>query len=426
MSIYEIEYSILDPTGNITALVESSEPADVSSGPVSGLLKDHSDHCGRSSLTNRQLYPVLASGLMKYHQDVEQVGFVNFASDTEQCSGHKDPELATRPETGGKPLGHELPGHELPGHADVELSMAGGEFCGNATMSAAALYLLRRVGKTDDFTYTEIYVKVSGAKNPLKVRLKRTARDTFRAGVQMPPAVQITNADFTFNNTKGSLPVVHMEGISHIIIQENSPFFRLKDRHTEAEKAIRTWCSEMAADGLGMMFLATSGKQSEWELIPLVYIPGSGTCFWENSCASGSTAAGMYLAHETLLTSKIASSAEGESQASGKTASPAEGENQASGKTTSPAEGESRASGRTASPAEGESRASGRTASHASDRHEDSTPSDPRELGNTRLFTFIEPGGVLQVESDPETLSAILWGSVRLTGCHQRTISIDC
>ena len=31
-------------------------------------------------------------------------------------------------------------------------------------------------------------------------------------------------------------------------------------------------------------------------MTPLVYIPGSGTVFWENSCASGSAAVGMYLA----------------------------------------------------------------------------------------------------------------------------------
>ena len=34
-------------------------------------------------------------------------------------------------------------------------------------------------------------------------------------------------------------------------------------------------------------------------LTPLVYVPGSGTSFWENSCASGSTATGMYLADRT-------------------------------------------------------------------------------------------------------------------------------
>ena len=30
-------------------------------------------------------------------------------------------------------------------------------------------------------------------------------------------------------------------------------------------------------------------------MTPLVYIPGGNTCFWENSCASGSAAVGMAL-----------------------------------------------------------------------------------------------------------------------------------
>jgi len=34
-------------------------------------------------------------------------------------------------------------------------------------------------------------------------------------------------------------------------------------------------------------------------LTPLVYVPGADTMFWENSCASGSAAAGMYLAART-------------------------------------------------------------------------------------------------------------------------------
>ena len=37
-------------------------------------------------------------------------------------------------------------------------------------------------------------------------------------------------------------------------------------------------------------------KVEEGTMIPLVYVPGADTMFWENSCASGSAAAGMYLA----------------------------------------------------------------------------------------------------------------------------------
>jgi diaminopimelate epimerase len=43
-------------------------------------------------------------------------------------------------------------------------------------------------------------------------------------------------------------------------------------------------------------------------LTPLVYVPRANTCFWEHSCASGTSAAAMYLAH--LLNSRIDASFE--------------------------------------------------------------------------------------------------------------------
>ena len=78
-SISQIKYSIFDPTGNITALVESQIPAAEQ--------------------------PTVAAAVMERHPSVEQVGFVRFD-----------------------------PASDPP----VSLRMAGGEFCGNATMCAAA------------------------------------------------------------------------------------------------------------------------------------------------------------------------------------------------------------------------------------------------------------------------------------------------
>ncbi len=40
-------------------------------------------------------------------------------------------------------------------------------------------------------------------------------------------------------------------------------------------------------------------------MTPLVYIPGSGTVFWENSCASGSAATGMYFAHAGNVSGEV-------------------------------------------------------------------------------------------------------------------------
>ena len=225
----EICYSILDPTGNITALVES---------PV-----------------ERTRYQAAAAAIMHLHPEVEQVGILLPAG------------------TDGLP----------------SLQMAGGEFCGNASMCAAALLRLR--GLSGD----RISLHVSGAAQPLEVCLHQTGDGAFSAELQMPQAREITERDFTFENLRGSLPLVRMEGISHIVIERNSVFFKLLGDRPRAEQAVRSFCTELGAEGLGLLFL--EGEGSERRMTPLVYIPGSGTVFWENSCASGSAAAGMYLAH---------------------------------------------------------------------------------------------------------------------------------
>ncbi len=240
----DIEYSIFDPTGNKTALVETAvAPAE---------------------------QPAVASGIMELNPDVEQVGFVTFSD----------------------------------GDVPVRLRMAGGEFCGNATMCAAAFYMIRE-GLQGEM---RVRVKVSGAKQPLEVWLARKDAISFDAAVTMPPAIGIDElklADGMFpGNDSLRLPVVRLEGISHVIIEPDTGFYGLKDDKTLAETLLRGWCGAIGAECLGMMFLDEAcGSADTGEgvraMTPLVYVPGADTMFWENSCASGSAAAGVYLAAKT-------------------------------------------------------------------------------------------------------------------------------
>ncbi len=244
----DLRYSILDPTGNITALVESRVE------------------------TERQ--PSVAAELMRRHPEVEQVGFVVFSD-------------------------------SLSDPVQVELRMAGGEFCGNATMSAAALFFLRRGEKPGEEgrdagteeSPVRIRLLVSGAAQPVEVRLWREEEKCFRAGVRMPKILEVQEQEFVFGDSSGKLPCVRMEGISHIVIEEDSVFFRLLERRSAAEQAVQAWCSVLSAEGLGLMFLEKG--EAGYRLTPLVWIPGSRTLFWENSCASGSAATGRYLAEKT-------------------------------------------------------------------------------------------------------------------------------
>ena len=250
-----MNYSIWDPTGNITALVETRVE------------------------TARQ--PEAAASILQRHPEVEQVGFVRDSS----------------------------PGQDM----DVQtgcaafLRMAGGEFCGNASMSTAAWYVMRRSARNKTESGTDrtcgstdetLFLKVSGAKQPVEVRLQRTpgSPDTFRGSILMPEVLSIGEESFAFGGETDRLPVVRMEGISHIIIGEDSLFSGLLKKPAAAGEAVKAWCRELRAEGLGLMFLAAGDLA--YRLTPLVYVPGSGTVFWEHSCASGTCAAGAYLAEK--------------------------------------------------------------------------------------------------------------------------------
>lgn len=245
LDMAELKYSIFDPTGNITALVETEVDAAEQ--------------------------PDVSAQIMSQHPEVEQVGFVRFGADD---------------------------------GADVSLRMAGGEFCGNATMSAAALCSIRSgMAKLSDrsgsvFEPEEILVKASGVSGHIPVRLRRRGAAEFDAAVLMPAAISIEkrklecHADWM--RTSGDETIVHMQGIDHIVVTHYSSLYSLRGLKEIAGAGIRDLCGQLGSDCLGLMFLYSDGF--DHVMTPLVYVPGVDTVFWENSCASGTAAAGMYLA----------------------------------------------------------------------------------------------------------------------------------
>ena len=210
-----LNYSIMDPTGNITALVES-----------------YVDICGQ---------PYAASQIMARHREVEQVGFVNF----EDIS--------------------------FPA-----LRMAGGEFCGNASLSAAALYM-KKTGKQNG----TVRLQVSGADHPVTVQIHELSTNQWSGTVEMPEPVSI-RSEILPDGAK--LPVVRFPGIAHIILEDE----RYKNA---AEELAPLWCQALNVPALGLMFFDRSANA----LAPLVYVKEPGTLFWESSCASGTTAVGAWM-----------------------------------------------------------------------------------------------------------------------------------
>ena len=211
----ELSYTVFDPTGNITVLVQTPVPAAEQ--------------------------PCVAAALMAREPACEQVCF-------------------RMPDTPG---------------ADITVRMAGGEFCGNASMSAAARLCAER-----GWERAAVTVAIGGQFVPVTV--EKTGEGCYRCAVTMPRALRITEAF--------GLPLVELPGISHLIV--TAPMAR-----EAAETAIRGWCRALGADALGLMLL----DEARQRLDPLVYVPQADTLFWERSCASGTAAVGAWAGPGTVL-----------------------------------------------------------------------------------------------------------------------------
>ena len=208
-----VRYTILDPTGNITALAETERDA------------------------------ALAARLMAAEPTVEQVGFVRF-----------------------------------PKPGEAELEMAGGEFCGNATLSTGVLGCLR-------WGIPEITVRASGAARPLAVAATRLNEAEFDVSGELPLPERIAMERLPSPDGEITLPVVRFPGIAHAIVTEKLP-------RSEAERLVKHWCKTLRVDGMGVLqWDETTGRMT-----PLVYVPSAGTLFWESSCASGTAAIGAWTA----------------------------------------------------------------------------------------------------------------------------------
>ncbi|MCQ2455513.1 MAG: hypothetical protein MJ090_05190 [Clostridia bacterium] len=212
-----IEYYILNPTGNITALV-------IDNG------------------IDKKYYTQISDIIMKENNRIEQVGFIDFRKKTPY------------------------------------LCMAGGEFCGNATMSAAVLYSHINCDNCADTA-----IKVFGCKNEISVKSQKTD-DAYYCKINLEKPKSIYNYNFDVNGKTFNLPVVEFEGISHIIT-ENSV------SKNDAEILLKTYAVKLNLSALGIMIFNSKTN----EITPIVYVKSCETLFYENSCASGSCALCAYL-----------------------------------------------------------------------------------------------------------------------------------
>ena len=148
-----LQYTVFDPTGNITLLVTSA--------------------------VVRSLHAQVAARLLEEEPDAEQVGFLEYT------------------------------GQEQP-----RLQMMGGEFCGNASMSFGAWLCSKEnipLGMTRNFQ-----LEVSGADTPVPCAVTPLP-DCMLGTVTMPLAEKIELRTFPLAEGEITLPVVFFPGICHMI-----------------------------------------------------------------------------------------------------------------------------------------------------------------------------------------------------------------
>ena len=174
----------------------------------------------------------------------------------------------------------------------ARLEMMGGEFCGNASMAAAA-WLADRDGRNQG-EQTEMLLEVSGAEDPVLCRVRKEG-DAWAGSVQMP----LPRA-FSYGKIRGrEVSTVRLPGMVHLIYRGEK--LTREEAETLLEKGKELF-SEPAA-GL-LQWRETSGDREPaaakqdgsglpeicGELTPLVWVRGSETMVWESACGSGTAA----------------------------------------------------------------------------------------------------------------------------------------
>ena len=168
--------------------------------------------------------------------------------------------------------------------AEKRLQMMAGEFCGNASLSLAAVLAAKKglnVGEE-----TEIILEVSGADSLVRCQLKKEEKGFFgRVAMPLPKAIE--NRNFMLDGETLELTTVVFEGITHIIVPVS---LWGEDGVAKAEQAAREWAGEMPGAFGILLFDVENGT-----LKPLVSVENV-SLIWERGCGSGTSAIGAYLA----------------------------------------------------------------------------------------------------------------------------------
>ena len=198
----------------------------------------------------------------------------------------------TRPEYEalGKVLGDdfEVLGAEQAGFLVVQdrhFEMAGGEFCGNATRSAAVLF--SNILQTNSPVFT-----VSGFNGTVSSTVEKLTESVFLVESTFQ-GLSVSKTDVTLRETSAS--IVDLGGIVHVVIHGELP-----DDYESMHKAITHSLGLTDRDAVGVVWY-TKGSDGVVAMHPIVWVRAVDTFFYETSCGSGTIAVGKVTQSPSIL-----------------------------------------------------------------------------------------------------------------------------
>lgn len=171
-----------------------------------------------------------------------------------------------------------------PKHKDtiLFLEMSGGEFCGNATLSAAAYVKYKGLTNNNDF-----FLEVSGLANPIQCKTIKKRKFHYNVKCQMPSAQKVKEYKVKVDNQIIQGSIIKFDGITHFI-------FPVKSRFIHFTKVLDIVKKDIYASALGIIPYKTLGEQ-KYKIKPYIYVRKTGSNVFERGCGSGSLALGIYL-----------------------------------------------------------------------------------------------------------------------------------
>lgn len=185
-----------------------------------------------------------------------------------------------------EPLGAEQAGFLVLNENHFE--MAGGEFCGNATRSAAVL--LYQMSGEDDMSFT-----VSGFDGIVNASVKSLTGAAFFVEAAFL-GMQVKTDEVTLEDGSPA-SIVDLGGIVHVVVEGEFPSD--PNEYGVQHRKIVDWFKLGDRDAVGVVWY----QQSEDAVVmhPVVWVRAVDTFYYETSCGSGAIAVGRVVGTPSIV-----------------------------------------------------------------------------------------------------------------------------